>query len=88
MAKQVTHAVEFRDPFQPSFGPDRSIFVVACDDGSLYEFQKMSDSRIWTMRARGDTSTPRRQWTQRRAPLPTDVTDTLDDALGENRWKK
>ena len=88
MGKTVTHAVEFRDPRQPSLGPDRHLFVLTCDDGSMYEFQKMTDDRIWSLRARGDTSTPRHDWTQRRAPLPNDVTETLDEAFGKKRWNK
>lgn len=88
MGKEVTHAVKFRDPRQPTIGPDREIFLLACDDGSLYEFQKMTDDRIWTMRSRGSTKEPRHSWSQSRAPLPGDVTDTLDETLGKKLWTK
>lgn len=88
MGKEVTHAVEFRDPRQMNLGPDRYLFVLTCDDGSIYEFQKMSDGRQWSLRARGDMKTPRRDWTQRRAPLPADVTDTLNETLGKKKWHK
>ena len=88
MGKTVTHANQFRDPHQYSIGPDRILFVLACDDGSVYEFQKMTDGNIWTLRARGDKSTPVAKWTQRRAPLPTDVIETLDETVGKKKWTK
>lgn len=88
MGKEVTHAVRFRDPRQPQVGPDRHLFIMVCDDGSIYEFQKMSDDRIWNLRARGSTSEARWKWTQRRAPLPGDVTETLDETFGEKKWTK
>lgn len=88
MAKQVTHAVNFTDPIQPTLGPDRRLFVLACDDGSIYEFQKMSDAPVWNLRARGSRGEARTAWTTRRAPLPSDVKDTLNDTLGEKKWAK
>jgi len=86
MAKQVTHAVDFTDPIQPALGPDRVLFVVTCDDGSIYEFQKMEDSPLWNLRARGARDESRDQWSSRRAPLPADVKETLDEELGEKKW--
>lgn len=88
MAKEVTHAVEFRDPIQPELGPDRQLFVLTCDDGSIYEFQKLEDAPLWNLRARGEIGEPRNHWTQRKAPLPSDVKDTLNDTLGQNKWAK
>jgi hypothetical protein len=88
VAKQVTHAVEFTDPIQGSIGPDRLLFVLACDDGSVYEFQRYEDSNKWNLRARGGTDEPPRTWTSRRAPLPSDVTGTLDETVGEDKWTK
>mgnify|MGYP006285349999 CR=1 FL=1 len=88
MAKEVTNAVKFRDPIQPSIGPDRELFVLACDDGSIYEFQKMEDSPVWNLRARGGRSEPRSSWTTRRAPLPADVKEILNDTLGKKKWTK
>jgi len=86
MAKQVTHAVKFTDPIQPSIGPDRLLFVLACGDGSIYEFQKIEDSPLWNLRSRGDRAESPHNWTARRAPLPEDVEDTLDDEVGEKKW--
>lgn len=86
MAKQVTHAVNFTDPIQPSIGPDRLLFVLACDDGSIYEFQKMDDAPLWNLRSRGDRAESPHNWTARRAPLPADVEDTLDEEVGEKKW--
>lgn len=88
MAKTVTNTVQFRDPHQRSLGPDRHLLVVGCDDGSIYEFQKLDDTPRWTLRARGSRSKPRRQWTRRRAPLPSDVTESLNETIGENNWEK
>jgi hypothetical protein len=88
MAKEVTHAVEFRDSVQPDIGPDRYLLVLVCDDGSIYEFQKMEDAPIWNLRARGNRDDPRHQWTHRSAPLPNDVTSVLNDRLGEKKWQK
>lgn len=88
MAKTVTHAVDFTDPIQPDLGPDRLLLVLTCDDGSVYEFQKMEDSPKWNMRSRGSTDEDPQFWKTRRAPLPTDVTDTLDEMVGEKRWTK
>ena len=88
MGKTVTHAVEFRDPVQPSIGPDRLLFVTACDDGSIYEFQRHEDSPLWSLRSRGGRDKPRSEWTRRRAPLPADVEDTLDEELGKKKWSK
>ena len=88
MAKEVTHAVQFRDPIQSSIGPDRLLFVLACDDGSVYEFQKMEDAPMWNLRARGSLDEPRSAWTTRRAPLPTDVIETLDETFGKKKWNK
>jgi hypothetical protein len=88
MAKEVSHAVKFRDPIQPNIGTDKLLFVLVCDDGSVYEFQKMEDSPLWNLRSRGSLDESPRQWTSRRAPLPTDVTDTLNEALGEKSWNK
>lgn len=88
MAKEVTNAVQFRDPFQRRLGPDRLVFVLACDDGSVYEFQKLEDAPAWNLRRRGERSEPVSRWTDRRAPLPGDVTETLDDALGKGNWHK
>jgi hypothetical protein len=88
MAKEVTHAVRFTDPIQQSIGPDRLLFVLACDDGSVYEFQKIEDAPLWNMRARGSVDEPPRTWTSRKAPLPTDVKETLNEAVGEKRWTK
>lgn len=88
MGKEVTHAVEFSDPIQPEIGPDRILFVLVCDDGSAYEFQKIEDAPQWNLRARGSLDDPRHRWTTRRAPLPTNVIDTLDDELGEKKWTK
>jgi hypothetical protein len=87
MGKTVTHAHEFRDPIQISAGPDRHLIVLACDDGSLYEFQKLDDAPVWNLRARGSRDEPRRDWTDRKAPLPQDVTDTLDEMAGEKGWR-
>jgi hypothetical protein len=88
MAKQVTHAVEFRDPIQMSLGPDKYLFVVACGDGSIYEFQKMEDSKLWNLRSRGSTDESPRSWTARRAPLPGDVEETLDEMIGKDYWNQ
>jgi hypothetical protein len=88
MAKEVTNAVKFRDPIQPVVGPDRELFVLACDDGSIYEFQKHTDSKIWNLRRRGERSNHPQDWTQRRAPLPSDVIEILDETLGEKKWTK
>jgi len=88
MAKQVTHAVNFSDPIQPDLGPDRVLFVLACGDGSIYEFQKLEDAPLWNLRSRGDRDKSPHEWTARRAPLPTSVIDTLDDELGEDKWSK
>lgn len=88
MGKEVTHAVQFRDPIQMDVGPDKLLFVLACDDGSIYEFQKMSDGRIWSLRARGGRTNDPSEWTQRRAPLPSDVKETLDESVGEKWWTK
>lgn len=86
MAKTVTHAERFTDPIQASIGPDRLLFVLACDDGSIYEFQRHEDSPLWSMRARGSRDSD--DWTQRRAPLPTDVEETLDETVGKKKWNK
>ena len=86
MAKEVTHTVEFRDPVQPDIGPDRQLLVLACDDGSLYEFQKYPDEPKWVMRRRGERGAQAHEWTQRRARLPGDVEDTLDDVAGKGQW--
>lgn len=89
MGKTVTHAVNFRDPIQPDVpGPDRELFVLVCGDGSVYEFQKMEDAPLWNLRSRGAVDEPRSSWTTRRAPLPADVKETLDDELGEKKWTK
>lgn len=87
MAKEVTHAVEFRDPIQPEIGPDKHLLVLACDDGSLYEFQKFEDSPLWNIRARGERGEPRVNWTDSSAKLPGDVEDQLDDITDES-WTK
>jgi hypothetical protein len=87
MAKEVTHAAKFRDPIQPDIGPDRLLFVLACDDGSIYEFQKMEDAPIWNLRSRGERSKSPEQWTTRSAPLPGDVKELLDSAL-DTDWRK
>lgn len=86
MAKEVTHAVEFRDPIQPSVGLDRKLFVLACDDGSLYEFQKYEDAPKWTLRRRGEIGAEPHEWSQRHAPLPGDVEETMDEAVGKKSW--
>lgn len=88
MGKEVTHAVEFRDPRQMDLGPDRHLFVMVCDDMSVYEFQKMTDDRIWSLRARGDLTEHRSGWSQRRAPLPSDVKEILNDKFGDKFWTK
>lgn len=86
MAKEVTNAVKFRDPIQGDIGPDRYLFVLACDDGSVYEFQKLEDAPYWNLRSRGDRSEPVSSWTARRAPLPGDVKETLDEYT--EQWQK
>lgn len=88
MAKEVTHAVTFRDPVQQEIGPDRYLFVVACDDGSLYVFQRLDDHPLWNLRARGSVDEEPRHWTTRSAPLPANVEETLNEHLGEKRWTK
>jgi len=85
MGKTVTHAIRFRDPVQQSFGLDRLLYVVTCDDGSIYEFQKIEDGPIWTMRERGGRES---EFTQNHAPLPNDVEETLDENLGRLKWQK
>jgi len=88
MAKAVTNAAQFRDPFQPSYGPDRNIFVVKCDDGGVYEFQKLEDEPVWDMRSRGSVDENPRYWSQSRAKLPADVVETLNSVFGEDFWTK
>jgi hypothetical protein len=88
MAKTVTNAAQFRDPHQRSLGPDRHLLVLGANDGSIYEFQKLEDAPCWTLRARGSRTKPRSQWTQSRAQLPSDVTETLNETLGEHGWQK
>lgn len=88
MAKQVTHAVEFRDPIQPTIGHDKYLLVLACGDGSVYEFQKIEDAPLWNLRSRGDRTEDPRSWTARHAPLPGDVEDTLDDLVGAKSWNQ
>jgi hypothetical protein len=85
MSKTVTNAVQFLDPIQQSFGLDRLLYVVACDDGSIYEFQKIEDGPIWTMRERGSRDGG---FSQNKAPLPTGVEETLDENLGRLKWQK
>lgn len=87
MAKSVTHAVEFRDPIQPDIGPDRYLLVFACDDGSIYEFQKMEDEPVWNLRSRGERGEHRSRWNTRRSPLPSDVKETIDE-LTDTKWVK
>lgn len=88
MAQSVTHAVESRDPIQQSFGPDRYLFVVATDAGSIYEFQRFEDSGKWSLKRRGDVSDNPHDWSQSRARLPGSVIETLDEVLGEKGWSK
>jgi len=88
MAQEVTHAVEFRDPIQQPVGPDRLLFVVATDSGSIYEFQRFEDSSKWSLKARGDVSDETHQWSQSRARLPSDVIEVMDDVHGEDGWRK
>ena len=88
MAQEVTHAVEFRDPIQQSFGPDRFLFVVVTDAGSVYEFQRFEDSGKWSLKTRGSLKDPTHDWSQSRARLPADVTETMDDVHGEKGWTK
>lgn len=88
MSKSVTNAVRFRDPIQPDIGPDRELFVLACNDGSVYEFQKMEDAPLWNLRSRGERSESPHYWTSRSAPLPADVKETLDEEVGKKSWNK
>lgn len=88
MAKEVTHANRFKDPIQREIGPDRELFVLICDDKSVYEFQKLEDSPIWNLRSRGDFDEDSHYWTTRSAPLPADVREKLNDELGKGKWTK
>ncbi len=88
MAKQVTHAAKFTDPVQATIGPNRLLFVTACDDGSIYEFQKLEDAPLWKLRSRGYRDSHPSNWNTRRAPLPADVEETLDEELGEKKWSQ
>lgn len=88
MAQEVTHAVEFRDPIQQSFGPDRFLFVVVTDTGNVIEFQRFEDSGKWSLKRRGSISEPVHGWSQSRARLPADVIETMDDILGDDNWTK
>lgn len=88
MAQEVTHAVEFRDPIQQSFGPDRRLFVVVTDTGNVIEFQRFEDSGKWSLKRRGSMKDSPHSWSQSRARLPADVIETMDDLLGEDDWTK
>ena len=88
MSKEVTHAVDFADPIQASIGPDRMLFVLACDDGSIYEFQKLEDAPKWNMRSRGSTDEDPSFWSASKAQLPKDVKETLNQLVGKKKWTK
>lgn len=88
MGKSVTNAVRFRDPIQPDIGLDRELFVLTCDDGAIYEFQKIEDAPLWEFRARGEKYESPEYWETRRAPLPGDVKATLDEIVGDKSWEK
>lgn len=87
MGKSITHAISFDDPRQFGLGPTRELVLIRCDDGSLYEFQKLSDDRIWSLRARGEVGCEPHEWTQRRAPLPSSVKRYMDDRF-DRKWSK
>jgi hypothetical protein len=87
MAKQVTHAVELRDPIQPDVGVDRLLYVVKCDDDSIYEFQTMEDAPLWEFRSRGELGDAIRDWSTASRRLPANVKELLNERLGRGKWQ-